>query len=318
MPVCANSHVKDDEALTGYNHTEYAKSLNEFGIPCELRRSKGWILKRHIPGFPEHDAIGIYPLFCCQKWLQLGTDLKDLRENSRLVCLYLVTDPFGKYDFAYLNRCFKDTVFPFKEHFVVDLSRGINTYVAEHHRRYAQKALKSIRVERCSNPPQFADTWIKLYANLINRHQIVGIQAFSEAAFIRQLKIPGLVSFRAMHEGNTVGMLLWYVQGDIGYYHLGAFSDLGYRLRASFALFWFALEYFKEFGLNWLNLGAGAGLKDNKNDGLARFKYGWSTGTRTAFFCGHIFDRKKYFEIVKAKSVSVEDYFPAYRKGEFA
>ena len=41
------------------------------------------------------------------------------------------------------------------------------------------------------------------------------------------------------------------------------------------------------------------------------------TGTRTAYFCGRIFDRRLYQEIVKSAGIVDTDYFPAYRLGEF-
>jgi hypothetical protein len=87
-------------------------------------------------------------------------------------------------------------------------------------------------------------------------------------------------------------------------------------MQASFALFWSAIHYFKD-RVEWLNLGAGAGLKDNSADGLTRFKAGWSTGTRTAYFCGKILDGEKYAELVRAQGIGSTSYFPAYRQGEF-
>ena len=66
---------------------------------------------------------------------------------------------------------------------------------------------------------------------------------------------------------------MWYLQGSVGYYHLGAFSPLGYELRSSFALFSFAINYFADSGLRWLDLGAGARVKGSETDGgLSRFK----------------------------------------------
>jgi len=301
--------------VTGYMHPEYAESLMEFGTPRELPKCEGWILERQIPGFPYRDAMGCYPLFACRDGSQLHVDLEDI--GNELVSLSLVTDPFGEYDAAYLHRCFKDLVIPFKEHFIIDLCRSIDTFVSSHHRRYARKALKDVYVERCQDPSQFLNEWVNLYANLIETHNIKGILAFSHSAFAKQLSVPGIVVFRAVYEETTVGMLLWYVQGEVGYYHLGASSDHGYELRASFALFWSAIEYFAANGLRWLNLGAGAGVESSGADGLSRFKRGWSTGTRTAYFCGRIFDHARYSEIVKAKGIPATDYFPAYRKGEF-
>jgi hypothetical protein len=152
---------------------------------------------------------------------------------------------------------------------------------------------------------------------LIARHGIRGFSAFSREALDRQLRVPGIVAFRAIYEEKSVGMTLWYTQGDLGYYHLGAYSDIGYRLRASYGLFQSAIEYFAAGGLRWLDLGAGAGVGGGGKDGLSQFKRGWSTGTRTAYFCGRIFDRKRYMEILKAKGISATRYFPAYRNGEF-
>jgi hypothetical protein len=301
--------------VNGYTHPQYAESLREFGIPRELPRCRGWILGRPIPGSPYRDAMGCYPLFSCQDWSKLHLDLDEIADDD-LVSLTVVADPFGDYDETHLQRCFQDLVRPFKEHFVVDLRRPVSEFVSKHHRYYARWALKKVVVETCSDPAQFLDEWVKLYANLIKRHRLMGIKAFSRMAFARQLSIPGLIIFRALSQGSTVGAHLWYVQGEVAYSHLAAFSPLGYELMVSYATYWSAIEYFAG-RVRWLQLGAGAGVKRSCTDGLARFKRGWSTGTRTAYLCGRIFNPKRYSEIVTARGISETDYFPAYRKGEF-
>jgi Acetyltransferase (GNAT) domain len=302
-------------SLTGYTHPEYAASLMEFGIPRELPRCKGWILERRIQGFSDRDAMGCYPLFTCRDWSKLKADLEDV--GQEFVCLSVVTDPFGSYDAAYLHRCFGDVVIPFKEHYVVDLKSSIDAFVCKHHKRNTHKALEHLYLERCQEPKQFIRVWTNLYDELIKRHSITGIPAFSKRAFARQLDVPGLAMFRAVSGEETVGILLWYLLGEVAYYHLGAYSSVGYSQHASFALFWFSIQHFAANGLRWLNLGAGAGVGGNGTDGLSRFKRGWSTGTRTAYFCGRIFDHAKYTQIANAKSLSGTDYFPVYRKGEF-
>ena len=301
--------------MDGYLHPGYTDSLVEYGNPRKLSRSGGWVLERQIPGFPYRDAMGCYPLFLCQNWSQLHADLEIL--SRELVSLTIVTDPFGDYNPAYLNQCFRDVMFPFKEHCVVDLHQSMSTFVSAHHRRNVRKAFRELEVETCRNPAQFIDDWIGLYKNLIKRHDIKGLAAFSNASFAKQLEVPGVMMFRAISQKTTVGMTLWYIQNDIGYYHLGAFSPAGYKLLASFALFWFAIDYFSGIGLRWLNLGAGAGIKDGGTGGLNRFKYGWSTGSRTVYFCGRIFDQKKYMEIMRSRGIPQNKYFPAYRKDEF-
>lgn len=299
--------------MSGYMHPGYAESLSEFGAPRELQQCGGWVIERPIPDFPYRDAMGCYPLFVCQGWPVLHSDLKNLEDE--LVSLSLVADPFGGYDREDLDRCF-DYVVPFKEHFIVDLHRPLNDVVCAHHRYYARKAQKSMIIEECLEPTQFVDEWVALYANLNNRHNLSGIKAFSREAFAKQLAIPGTVLLRVLHQGVIVAAQIWFVQGEVGYSHLTALNETGYALRASYALYWSALEYFSG-KVRWLDLGAGAGVDNNGMDGLSEFKRGWSSGTRPAYFCGRIFNHEKYAEIVKAKGVTATDYFPAYRKGEF-
>jgi len=303
--------------MNGYSHPGYAASLAEFGDPRALPRSSGWILERRILGTPYRDAMGCYPLFACRDWSKLDLDLEELR--SELVTLTLVADPFGNHDPAQLGKCFPTLVTPFKEHLVTDLSRSPESFVATQHRRKAQKALERLDIECVEDACVFTDQWIELYAKLIQRHGIRGLTAFSADSFRAQLAVPGISMFRAISEHKTVGMTLWYADRDVAYYHLGAYSDLGYELEASFALFWHVLEYFSSHGLRWLDLGAGAGLsaKDG-SDGLTRFKRGWATGTRTAFLCGRIFDHSKYEQAMRDRDINANDYFPPYRKGEFA
>lgn len=300
---------------TGYLHPAYARALSEFGEPVELPSSRGWILKRPIPGTPYFDGMGCYPIFTCEDWSRLEEDLNRLA--NQLVSLSLVTDPLGRYTRQELLRSFQDLVKPYKEHFVVDLRQPPAAFVASHHQRNARKALQGIRVEVFKNPTQFLDEWCSLYGNLIERHDIKGIAKFSRTSFVGQLSTPGMIAFRATSGKKTVGMVLWVVQNNIGYYHLGAYSPEGYEQNASFALFWTLLEYFQAAGLDWLNLGAGAGVQGNENDGLTRFKRGWATGTRTNFFCGRIFDAGRYQESILTHKIGDTDYFPAYRTGEF-
>src|SRR5262245_14354559 len=288
------------DTTAGYAHALYAKSLAEFGTPLELPSCGGWILKRRIPGYPNYDGMGCYPLFACQDWAQLEGDVENT--SSQLVSLAIVTDPFAEFSATLLKHCFRDVFVPFKEHFVVDLRASTNRFVSEHHRRNARKALKQIRVEQCDDPDAFLTDWQELYRHLIGRHHIKGIAVFSQSAFQQQFRVPGLVAFRAEHEGATVGMLLWYVQDQVGYYHLRAYNQKGYALKASFGLFWQAIDYFAGKGLHWLNLGAGTGATTAMDCGLSKFKRGWATGTRTAYFCGRIFDRATYRDITQANS----------------
>lgn len=298
----------------GYSHGGYAEALAEFGSLRRLGRCGGWLLEREIANTPYRDAMGCYPLFACDDWSNLDQDLDEV--GTELVTVALVADPFGNHDPELLQKCFPDRVVPFKEHLVTDLSQSPDSFVDPQHRRKARRALERLNVELCEDPLPFVDDWNNLYANLIKRHSIQGLSAFSANSFKTQLAVPGVSMFRATQDGETVGMTLWYADRGVAYYHLGAYSDTGYELEASFALFWRVLDYFMNQGMRWLNLGAGAGLA-NQTDGLTRFKRGWATGTRPAYFCGRIFDRLKYQEALRARGIELSDYFPGYRKGEF-
>ena len=304
---------EEPKEVTGYLHRGYAQSLATFGSPRMLSKSGGWVLKRKIPGYPYYDAIGCYPLFFCQDWSQLRFDLANLQ--SELVSVTLVADPFGEYELGQLQNCF-ELVVPFKEHFVIDLDVPLSKLGSKHHRYYARRASRQVLVEVCSEPTEWLASWSGLYANLKRRHRIDGIKAFSDVVFAQQLDLPGTVLFRAIAGNDTVGMDWYYEQNDVVYGHLAAVSPKGYRVGASYALQWAAINYFIGRA-HWMDLGGAAGLEGNGTDGLSFFKKGWSNATRTSYLCGRIFQQEKYSRMAEAEGILTTDYFPSYRKGEF-
>jgi hypothetical protein len=280
-----------------------------------LPRSGGWILRREIPESDLFDGMACYPLLSCVDWGGLGADLAELRKD--LVSFCAVIDPFAPATLDALQDCFTTRLIPFKEHLVVDLSSEIERTVCAHHRRYARKALETLEIERCPTPPDHLEEWSELYACLVKRHRIQGIRTFSRKAFAAQLQVPGCVAFRARRHGQTVGMLLWYEEGALATYHLGACNAAGYHGHASFGLFWKALEHFSGRGLRWLNLGGGAGIVGDEEEGLSSFKRGWANCARPAYFGARIFQPDAYEALVQARGIEPEGYFPAYRAGEF-
>jgi len=301
--------------MTGYLHKTYASSLKEFGRPLKLKHSQGWILKRQIPGTPYYDAMGCYPIFSCRDWLQLPKDLDEAGDS--LVALSLVTDPFGNFDFEQLQAVFPEVCIPFKNHFVANLKAPLESFVDKHHKRNIRKALEHLTVEQVQNPQSALEPWTELYDTLIERHRISGIARFSAPSFKMQLRTPGLVMFKALHKTEIAGMALFYLMNNIAYYHLAAYNESGYRYRASYAIFYHALSAFQKAGVSYVNFGAGAGVENNGSDGLSRFKKGWSNETRTAYFCGKVFNAPVYHSLHRRDAGQV-NYFPAYRVGEFA
>jgi hypothetical protein len=296
-------------SASGYASQQYAESLQEFGTVLELRACGGWLLTSQTPNPNLHDATGCYPLFCCRDSAALQRDLESLAES--LVSVRIVTDPFANVGITELKATFPNVCYEYKQHFVTDLALPLESFVASHHRRNVRKALDTLTVRQTSGDAELLTEWQRLYDNLVARHGINGIARFSPVSFERQAVVPGFTAFSAFDGDKTCGMTLWYVQGDVVYYHLGAYNEHGYERGASFALFWSALSYFASIGIRWAALGAGAGLK-SADSGLTRFKSGWATHTRPVYFCGRILQPVAYARLAADVGGS-PGFFPAYR-----
>jgi hypothetical protein len=297
----------------GYRDPSYCAALREFGTPTALARSGGWILRRPIFGSPDLDAAGCYPLFSCANWPGLEGDLEVI--SLELISVVLVADPLGAHDQSLLRSLFPDLVRPFKEHYVADLIQPPGAPGSAHHRYYTRWSRRRVQVELENRPGDRLEEWTDLYAGLVRRRSVRGIARFSRSSFESQLRIPGLVMFRALELGVPVGAQLWLTDGPVAYSHLTALSDRGYRTRAAYALMAAALEYFAG-KVRWLDLGGTAGLSDDADDGLASFKEGWATEKRTAYLCGRIFDHSRYAALVEETRTQGSSFFPAYRDGE--
>ena len=301
-----NKHIQ------GYLSNQYAKSLNEFGEPIYMKHCGGWILKRRIPGSDYYDAMSLYPLFCCKRWENIQRDIDEISDS--IVSLTLITNPF--IDTKANEDVFSEKMATFKPHYVLDLTPKLSDSFSSHHSYYVRRSLKDISVEIVRDKTSFVEKWIRLYQYLVDRHNITGIQAFSERSFRQQMKVPGLYCFQAKNDlGDVVGAELWFKQGDRVYSHLSAYNAEGYDLSASYAIHGKALEYFKELGARWVDLGGGAGIDTDGTDGLSKFKKGWVNTEKDVHLCGVILNRGVYSKL--SEDVGLTDYFPKYRYGEF-
>lgn len=314
VPYCA---IDDQEivACSGYKHANYAYAFSDLGEPIQLPRSKGWLLRREIPGTSWYDAMGCYPFFTSNNWEALSKDLESIKESCLTVTM--VTDPFGDFSKTTLSGAFTDHLIRFKKHHVIDLSYPIESYVSNHHRRNAFKALQNVSVIQCERPDLFVEQWMQLYGHLIQKRAIKGMLSFSKNIFSKMLRVPGATLFKAATRQDTVCMQIWYEQDGVAHYHLGASSPLGYSLKAAFAVFWMAISHFAEKGLKWVGLGSGAGLHDDPGDGLNRFKKGWANSYRFVYLGGRVLNQELYRELCKLKGGEPSNYFPLYRRGEF-
>ena len=123
--------------------------------------------------------------------------------------------------------------------------------------------------------------------NLIKRHQIQGIRAFSKAAFKNNSpsRIPFI--FVSSIKASVVGGNIFFLQDDVAYAHLSAFSDEGYQLGAPYAVKWCALQQLSQF-VGWVNFGGSTSSNQEHLTGLDYFKMGWSSQTGKSYFCGKI------------------------------
>ena len=297
--------------MSGYKSKHYAQAFAHIGEIQHLSKSKSWVIERNIEDSQYSDVIGCYPLFSCSNWDKLSEDLQGF--SNRAIAFSLVTDPFGDFNEADLKSTFPDVCKPFKTHYILDLEQDIKSVVKSNHLRNAKKAFKKLDIERVAQPLECLDSWTTLYDHLVQRHNIQGIASFSVDAFKQQFETPGLIVYRALLDGKVSGMVLFYEMDSTVYYHLGAYSQDGYENRASFGIFLKAINDFKSRNMKWLNLGSGAGTSDANDDGLVRFKKGWASETRTAWFCGKILNHSAYQDLASKTGSLSASFFPAYR-----
>ena len=202
---------------------------------------------------------------------------------------------------------------PFKTHLLVDYGREIE--FTKHHRgQGAPRAGKGGDQGRAL--ADHIDAWGGLYDNLIDRHEIGGLSAFSRAAFARLAEVDGLTAVAAFADGEMVSMHLWVANPAtrIGYSLLAATSAQGYRLSAAYAVNDVSLRELA--GLACVNLGGGAGLQAEE-DGLTYFKRGFSNAEAQAYFCAAILDEARYAALSGGPARPAIP-FPAYRFGDGA
>jgi len=298
--------------MNGYAHCRYAASLSELGGPIPLPSCGGWLLVRQVPGTDCRDAMGQYPLFCCQDWSRLCDDLERLRGD--LVSAVLITDPLAYIPHA-LFEAYMDTLSVYKQHYVLRFCDGWETALSSSHRKKARRALKTLRVVVEEQPLMRVDEWADLYSNLVRRHSLKGVHLFSRRAFAAQLGLPGCVLFRVLHEGAVVGGNVFYVSGSCAHGHLSAFTDKGYALRAPYAVKLAAFEYLAS-RVDSVDIGGTPDASVSSEGGLAHFKMGWSNEVRPAYLCGKVLNREVYDWLAARCGHRDSAYFPAYRAGE--
>jgi hypothetical protein len=302
-----------DDALerreSGYRSAAFAATFRHEGSAVELAGSGSWLIRCAIPRAGLFDAQNCYPVLVCADWSALAADLGQLDD---VVTVTAVIDPVADVSDDELRWAFPDHLTAYKRHLVVELDQYGPETLSDHHRRNLRRGRRECEVHFVEPASAGADEWVELYDGLRVRHGIRGRADLPPESLRTQLAVPGATLLRATVGDALAGMVLWMCTGDHVYYHLGAYTDLGYRSRAAYALFDESLRHFR--GVAGLAvLGSAAGTDPSTtDDGLMRFKRGWGAVERTARLGGRIVDAAAYRRLVE-RADSMERFFPAYR-----
>jgi len=299
--------------MEGYLHPLYAESFSEIGTPFYLPKSKGWLIKRKIPGTEYYDAMGPYPLLFCENWEYLIEDINALKND--LVAVSFVIGPLEKLPLEHLEDNL-DFFHKYRNHFLLDTAQPVEKSISAGRRKTALKALHTVDVEFEIAPDINLDEWCCLYKNLIKTHNISGIREFSRNSFSKQIAIPSTYYFRAVKGEEVVGGALFYLQNNSAYYHLAASTEKGYELHAAYAVVWSAINVLS-YKIRWIELQGGTSRNSEDSDGLSEFKRGWSNFEKKSYFCGKILNPQIYDFITNNKKIQTTQWFPAYRFGEY-
>ena len=282
----------------------YADALSHVGRALPVDAWGSFVLARRLPGDAGQDAIGAYPMATMDPGGDLAAGLAELAGRG-LVSLVMVPDPFVSPPPERLAAAF-DVCRPFKTHYLVEPARGLE--FSKHHRDRVRRGARRCRIEQVALADNLS-VWRHLYGELVDRRSIRGAADFTPEYFVTLARAPDLVAFAALVEGRPAAMTLWFEHAGVAYNHLTASNPLGYANGANFALYGAAIEHFR--AANVMNLGGGAGLDDDPEDGLAAFKRGFANGSTQALVCGAVLDAERYASLTAGLAETT--FFPAYR-----
>jgi hypothetical protein len=289
-----------------YATLAYADTLAHVGRPVHVVEWQTYVIARDWKG-RAMDAIGPYPITCLADESDLGSGLDLLRKEGFVSITLVVEDLLGP-PIDKLQQTF-DFARPFKTHYLVDEAGG--TYQPSKHHRYEIRRAARAGVEvRVVPLLDILDAWIGLYDGLITNHRIVGAQRFPRESFEVLANCDGLVTVAAFVGQDLVSCHLWIEYKGFVWSHLAASSALGYSNGAAYAV---CDQSIRTFSGKVIDLGGAAGVNDASDNGLARFKAGFSNRQHRAYLCGAVLDTKAYLALCANTDAARSDYFPAYR-----
>lgn len=286
--------------------------IHPYATPAYARSLAHWGEALFVPGWETPvivrdgglDAAGMYPIAILSEKADIAGGLDYLRRQG-LVSVVLVLDDFHRPPPERLKAHFP-ILRPFKAHHVFNREKGAIVYDT-HHKRALKKSQAQVEVS-VMDLKKDARRWQALYDGLIAQMHLSGLHAFPLAHTEAIADIPGITAIGAWQGGELVSCHIWAHDENTAHSHLVASNDKGYDSRAGFAVNDFSIGYFKDARI--LNFGGGAGNAVGEDDGLARFKRGFSNAEAQSYICGAILDKERYEALSKGRETA---FFPAYR-----
>jgi hypothetical protein len=288
-----------------YAAKDYAKSLDHIGTPFAVPEWCAHVLLRPTPDGSRRDATGPYPLTVIAPESDVAAGLERLA-SAGLVSAVVVVDDRLRPSMAVLTSAF-DEVRPFKSHHLYDRGLGPLVY-GKHHRYELKRALARVTTAEIALADHL-EAWEGLYAQLAVRREVDGLHAFPPAYHAALARLPGLRAFGAFVEDRLVAAHLFITHEGYAISHLAASSSEGYETRAAYAVNDFAVVAL--FNCEVINFGGGAGVVDDPENGLVRFKKGFSNSAAPSWLCCKVLDRPAYEALSAGYDAS--GFFPAYR-----
>lgn len=282
--------------MKGYSSEQYISVYGDEQIGVSS------LVKRVIPNTEYFDISSVYPF--------LGTNLDKYHYiPEEAVSATIITNPIG----GSIELGSNPNKVIYKSHSVVNLAEYDFKNLPENHKRNIKKS--NVYVEVATNPIDWLPSVDHTYKNLIRKHNITGLTAYNRQQLATLLQVPGAVLFIGSDVANSdycgrgeiVNYTLFYVMGNDAYYHFSCQTDFGYQLNSNFALMHQALLFFKNLGLDRVEIGA---VPDGGSAGLARFKQGFATHQVNNYIEKRILRPDIYDILSKDKQ---GDYFPLYR-----
>jgi lipid II:glycine glycyltransferase (peptidoglycan interpeptide bridge formation enzyme) len=161
--------------------------------------------------------------------------------------------------------------------FLLDLTPSLEELrknLTEHWRRNLKKAEKNELKLKEGTGDGLYETVSILFKDMLSRKGFVSGIDINQFRAI-QNSLPESIKMRIMvceFKGNPVSALVCSAMGDTGILLIGATSTNGMNLRGSFLLQWRMIQWLKEIGCRYYDLG---GINPGKNTGVYHFKAGF-------------------------------------------